>query len=203
MNNKDLELIKWPEERNINNYVAKNPTASIIQGLFTNAGIIGSIIYIMIRQVIVPCLDSHYLQRVSLSASTLLQLRRAVTLLQGKLKYTPVSALGFNESDGRVERSTQTLNESCDRAQERESRWKRFNDKLKEADNQLQLFNSNSSSSKNMDSFHLQVKLLVDGIKLDESREKTRECCERIIRSIREAKGWLVNGRSPRLANAC
>ncbi|QLQ79404.1 hypothetical protein HG537_0C00510 [Torulaspora globosa] len=201
MNNRDLELIKWPDERNIRNYVRQNPTASIIQSLFTNAGIIGSIIYIVIKQVIVPSLDSHYLQRVDLSAATLLQLRRTVALLQAKLKYTTVSSLGFNESDGRVERSTQTLNESYGMPQERESRWKRFNDKLKEADNQLQLFNSNSSSSKNMDSFHLQVKLLVDEIKLDETSEKTRECCERIVRSVREAKGWLINGRSPRLAH--
>lgn len=201
MSKMDLGRIEWPEERNIKNYVARSATASTIQSLFTNVGIIGSIIYILIKQVIVPSLDSHYLQRVNLSAATLLQLRRTVTLLQGKLKYTPVSSLGFNESDGRVERSTQTLNESYGMPQERESRWKRFNDKLKEADNQLQLFNSNSSSSKNMDSFHLQVKLLVDEIKLDQSPEQIRECCERIVRSVREAKGWLINGGTPRLAH--
>lgn len=197
MSNLDLGSIRWPEDRNIRKHIPRNSTASTIQSLFTNTGVIVSLVYIMIKQIIVPTLDAQYLQRIDLSATTLLQLRRAVMLLQGKLQYTPVSALGFNESEGKVERSTQTFNDGNELPTGREIRWKRLNDKLKEADNQLQLFNCNANTTKNMDSFHLQVKLLVDGIKLDDSSAKTHECCDRIVHSVREAKGWLVNGRSP------
>lgn len=197
MSNVESASIRWPEEASIQKRVLRNSTASTIQSLFANTGIVVSIIYITIKQIIVPSLNEKYLQRIDFSASILLYLRRILAELQGRLKVTPVSSLGFNEVDGRIERSTQTSDDDHQLANECPSRWERFNNKLKEAENQLQFFNLSANSTKNMDSFHLQVKLLVDSIKMNDSAEKTEECCNRIIRSVREAKGWFVNGRSP------
>lgn len=189
--------IDWPKDDLIVQVHRRRTIGDTIQNLFSNTGIAVSILYILIKKIIEPCLESHFSQRTSLSVSTLIQLRRLVATLQGKLIYTPISSIGFDEEDGKVERSTQT-SEDGKLLEARESRWKRLNDCLKEANGNLQSFNTTAiDSSINMDSFQFQMKLVVDGIRLNEDADETSEHCRRIVDSVREVKGLLVNGRFP------
>lgn len=189
--------IDWPKDDLIVQVHRRRTIGDTIQNLFSNTGIAVSILYILIKKIIEPCLESHFSQRTSLSVSTLIQLRRLVATLQGKLIYTPISSIGFDEEDGKVERSTQT-SEDGKPLEARESRWKRLNDCLKEANGNLQSFNTTAiDSSINMDSFQFQMKLVVDGIRLNEDADETSEHCRRIVDSVREVKGLLVNGRFP------
>lgn len=189
--------IDWPKDDLIVQVHRRRTIGDTIQNLFSNTGIAVSIFYILIKKIIEPCLESHFSQRTSLSVSTLIQLRRLVATLQGKLIYTPISSIGFDEEDGKVERSTQT-SEDGKLLEARESRWKRLNDCLKEANGNLQSFNTTAiDSSINMDSFQFQMKLVVDGIRLNEDADETSEHCRRIVDSVREVKGLLVNGRFP------
>lgn len=189
--------IDWPKDDLIVQVHRRRTIGDTIQNLFSNTGIAVSILYILIKKIIEPCLESHFSQRTSLSVSTLIQLRRLVATLQGKLIYTPISSIGFDEEDGKVERSTQT-SEDGKLLEARESRWKRLNDCLKEANGNLQSFNTAATdSSINMDSFQFQMKLVVDGIRLNEDADETSEHCRRIVDSVREVKGLLVNGRFP------
>lgn len=189
--------IDWPKDDLIVQVHRRRTIGDTIQNLFSNTGIAVSILYILIKKIIEPCLESHFSQRTSLSVSTLIQLRRLVATLQGKLIYTPISSIGFDEEDGKVERSTQT-SEDGKLLEARESRWKRLNDCLKEANGNLQSFNTTAiDSSINMDSFQFQMKLVVDGIRLNEDADENSDHCRRIVDSVREVKGLLVNGRFP------
>lgn len=189
--------IEWPKDDHIVEFRKRTNIVATIQNFFANTGIIVSILYVLVRQVIAPCLESHYTQRVDFSAQTLIQLRRLVVTLQDKLVYTPLSAVGFNESDGEVERSTQTSDDEkilIDKSTT--CRWNRFNDRLKEVQRQVERFNTKTiDSSDNMDSFHFQMKLVVDGIKATGNQDDVSERCGKIVDSVREAKGQVINGR--------
>lgn len=188
--------IRWPQDDHIIRMPQRRATATAIQNLFSNTGIIVSILFILVKQVIQPSLESHFSQRVGLSASTLLQVRRLVATLKGMLVYTPISSIGFDGTNGEVERSTQTSEDDHKLLEGRENRWGKFNDKLKEANEHLQRYNTAAiSSSKNMDSFQFQMKLVVDEIQLNEDADKASERCRKIVDSVRELKGWFVNGR--------
>lgn len=110
---------------------------------------------------------------------------------------TPVSALGYNEYDKHVERSTQTSDDNI--IQEDNSHWPEINVQLQSVKQELQYFNRFSGQpSEITEDFVFQTKMVTDQIKLTDRSQKFSDKSRDIIQGIREMKGWFVNGQVPR-----
>lgn len=194
----NTEAIEWPKEVNIRRARPTDVTAIFVRKLFYNAGLLSSVLYILLKALIEPSIDTHYLQRKALSAATLLELRKTVSSLQSRLVCTPVSAIGYNEKDQVIERSTQTSEDFGDLSLPWRVRWKRLNDKLQDANMHLERYNKTYDASPgNLEAFNFQMKLLVDELQFNDNSKKASDTCDKIVRSVREVKGWFVNGRIP------
>lgn len=193
-----IEAIEWPKEINIRRARPTDATAIFIRKLFYNAGLLSSVVYILLKALLEPSIEAHYLQRKALSAATLLELRKTVSSLQSRLICTPVSAIGYNEKDQVIERSTQTSEDLGDLSIPWRVRWKRLNDKLQDVSMHLERYNKTCEAHPgNLEAFNFQMKLLVDELQFNDHPRKSSDTCDKIVKSVREVKGWFVNGRIP------
>lgn len=189
--------IDWPSNENIKRMEKINPTLKTIKTLLYNGGLVYAFLYSVVVMFVEPILQKQYLQRRELSLSTLLQLRRYIAQLQKRLMMTPVSALGYNEYDKHVERSTQTSDDNM--IQEDNSHWPEINVQLQSVKQELQYFNRFSGQpSEITEDFVFQTKMVTDQIKLTDRSQKFSDKSRDIIQGIREMKGWFVNGQVPR-----
>ncbi|CAI4051301.1 hypothetical protein SUVZ_14G1170 [Saccharomyces uvarum] len=189
--------IDWPSNENIKRMEKINPTLKTIKTLLYNGGLFYAFLYSVVVMFVEPILQKQYLQRRDLSLSTLLHLRRCIAQLQKRLMMTPVSALGYNEHDKHVERSTQTSDDNM--IQEDNSHWPEINVQLQSVKQELQYFNRFSGQpSEIIEDFVFQTKMVTDQIKITDRSQKFSDKSRDIIQGIREMKGWFVNGQVPR-----
>ncbi|EJS42091.1 pex17p [Saccharomyces arboricola H-6] len=189
--------IDWPSDENIKRIEKINPTVKSLKTLLYNGGLIYSFLYFVVAMFIEPMLKKQYLQRHDFSLSALLHLRRIIAQLQKRLVMTPVSALGYNEQNKFVERSTQTSDDNIVR--DNNSHWPEIADQLQSVKQELQYYNrSVGQPPESMDDFIFQVKMVTDQIKLTDKSEKFSNKSRDVIQGIREIKGWFVNGQVPR-----
>lgn len=185
--------ISWPDESRIVSRNTRNATLDYIRNLFHNTGLITSVIYLALKFILVPCLEQQYSQRINVSASTLLNLRKLVSRLQNSISTNDVAIIGYNEHNDSVERCTQT---SEDELKPLESSWSTINKRLRDSAMHLQRFvDSNSSELVNMNSFNMDARSLSDRFNLESRTEPQIELNRKMITSIREVKGWFINGR--------
>lgn len=188
-----MDTIEWPNESRIVTKNVKDATLVYTQNLFYNTGLLVSVIYLALKLVLVPCLDQQCSQRIEISATTLLRLRKAVSRLQNSIKTTPIAVIGYNESDNSIERCTQT---SENENKQSERSWSLINRRLIDSTTHLgQFVQSNSRESKSLDAFNMEAKLLSDKFRLEASAESQSELNKKMVKSIREVKGWFVSGR--------
>ncbi|QLG74221.1 hypothetical protein HG535_0G01050 [Zygotorulaspora mrakii] len=189
------DSLEWPHESEIVRKRPKNYTLVYISKVFYNTGSILLTVFLIIKSIILPSLTSNYKQREVLSVSTIVGLRKLISSLQKRLKFTPVSALGFNEQNGTIERSTQTTDDTSDIIHNEMTRWKSLNEALQDATDHLQHFNTALKPSTFMNSFSFQTKLVADQLQQDRSSDQESDLCNKAVTSIRGVKGWFVNGR--------
>ncbi|CAI1672607.1 hypothetical protein SEUBUCD646_0N01170 [Saccharomyces eubayanus] len=189
--------IDWPSNANIKRMEKINPTLKTIKTLLYNGGLIYAFLYSVVVMFVEPILQKQYLQRHDLSLSTLLHLRRCIAQLQKKLTKTPVSALGYNEHDKYMERSTQTSDDNI--IQEDNSHWPEINVQLQSVKQELQYFNKFSGqTSETIEDFVFQTKMVTDQVQVTDNSQIFSNKSRDIIQGIREMKGWFVNGQVPR-----
>ncbi|AQZ14586.1 PEX17 (YNL214W) [Zygosaccharomyces parabailii] len=188
-----IDPVEWPDEANIVSTSRKNATLAYIQNLFHNAGLTMSVIYLMLKLVLVPALDEQYRQRADFSGLLLIRLRQLVCKLQNSLRSTSVSVIGYNEGEKTVERCTQT---SEDERGSPESRWTAINKKFGDAGTHLRQFTkSNALPPHQMDTFNAASRLLADKLKDEVDADTSSGVDKSIVDSVREVKGWFVSGK--------
>ncbi|CAL9733082.1 peroxisomal membrane protein Pex17p [Monosporozyma unispora] len=205
-----MDNIEWPQESQIRGRVKyrvkDEPIVKFIQKLCYNTGIASSILYFITLALVQPSLQRLYRQRQELALVTLLRLRKSLVSLVARIKTQNISQLEFNKTATTVSRYVQT-DESphtmMDEDREEEEReyydsndWTMVNTKLKQIN---YILNQRVIIVRHLDSmeyFNFQVKLLIDQIdSYDDKSTELHEKAENIRDSIREMKGWFVNGR--------
>ncbi|AQZ10135.1 PEX17 (YNL214W) [Zygosaccharomyces parabailii] len=188
-----IDPVEWPDETKIVSTSRKNATFSYIQNLFHNAGLTMSVIYLMLKLVLVPALDERYRQRADFSASLLIRLRKLVCKLQNSLRTTSVSVIGYNEGEKTIERCTQTSEDERDVS---ESRWTAISKRFGDAETHLRQFaKSNALPPHQMDTFNATSRLLADRLKDEVDADHSSGIDKSIVDSVREVKGWFVSGK--------
>lgn len=206
-----MDIITWPEEsqikpRNISD-LKNDPIYKYIKSLCYKTGVISSILYLLTLGAIRPALQRHYEQRQEFILAVLLRLRRTLTILMSRIKNKNVAQFKFNKEKTKVDRMIQTdlpfydVWMSHDRMYgqrtEEDDEKSFINHKLRRIN---YCMNQHAIIMRHLDTtewFTFQLKLLTDQV--EASREKTiKEVCsksENVTQSIREIKGWFVNGR--------
>lgn len=188
-----IDPVEWPDEAKIVSTSRKNATLAYIQNLFHNTGLTMSVIYLVLKLVLVPALDEQYGQRADFSASLLIRLRKLVCKLQNSLRTTSVSVIGYNEGEKTVERCTQT---SEDERGLSESRWTAINKRFGDAGTHLRRFaKSNALPPHQMNTFNAASRLLADKLKEEVDSDNSFGVDKSIVDSVREVKGWYVSGK--------
>ncbi|CAI4035907.1 hypothetical protein SMKI_14G1160 [Saccharomyces mikatae IFO 1815] len=189
--------INWPSDVDIRRVERPNPTVKAIKSILYNGGSIYAFLYFFVAMFVEPMIQKQYLQRHDFSLFILLRLRGMISKLQKRLVMTPVSSLGYNEQNNYVERSTQTSDDNT--IQEGNSYWTEMIDQLQTVKRELQYFNgSTDRPSESIDDFVFQVKMVTDQVELTDRSQNLSKKSRDVIQSIREIKGWFVNGQVPR-----
>ncbi|SCU98392.1 LAMI_0F14422g1_1 [Lachancea mirantina] len=197
------EAIQWPIESRILT-VKHSSTLNFIKELSNRVGITVCIAFIVLSSAIQPLLQAHYEQRLELSHSSLLHLRKAVNSLHKHVKTTTVGAIGFNERTNlqtgiiNIDRCTQT-SEPIPRKNDAsgESGWQHMNTVLQGLVQDLNSFNEENSRSDQLDSFIFQTKLLNDQLVNRPEGPRYAKIITQMMSKTREMKGWFINGRIP------
>lgn len=205
-----MENIRWPHESQIRprapSGIKDEPIVKFIQKLCYNTGIASSILYFITLALVQPSLQRLFKQRQELALVTLLRLRKSLVSLVARIRKQNVSQLEFNKTATTVSRFVQTdepPQTMLDENREEEGQdyyssnnWSILNTKLKQIN---YILNQRVIILRHLDSmeyFNFQVKLLTDHI--DGYKDMSGEYhdkAENIKDSIREMKGWFVNGR--------
>ncbi|CCD25685.1 Pex17p NDAI_0F03670 [Naumovozyma dairenensis CBS 421] len=195
-----MTTMTWPDDKKIIPYNPRDKTLSTIKALFYNVGFTTAFIYSVVSLVLEPLLRVQFEQRHQLSLYTLLRIRRVVNSAQKKLRTTPVSTLEFNKQDKSAERCIQTddLFEK-EVTFEAQTHWPDIESKINGAVWKLNHINQSiHSSSNDIASFSFQVKLLTDQMQLTDTSEKVIHKAKKVAVSIRQIKGWYVQGKIPK-----
>lgn len=194
-----MDCISWPDPSKI--ISNKKPSTMIqLESLFYNAGYIVTAVYLIVLVVLKPLLEKSYDQRIELSAGTLLQLRILVNSLLRRVK-SPIVSIVFDNTRDKVsnyiDRYTQTDNlfENVDDGTN--CGLGLINKRLNDLKRSLDMFNFSNQSSPHLDSFTFQTKLIIDQINGYNLHEKVHKTSNEINQSIREIKGWFINGKIP------
>lgn len=205
-----MESIKWPEDSEIRpraiSGIKDDPIVKSIQKLCYNTGIASSILYFITLALVQPSLQKLFRQRQELALVTLLRLRKSLVSLVARIKKRNVSQLEFNKTATTVSRFVQTDDTPqtmMDENREEENQeyyssndWTMLNTKLKQIN---YILNKRVIVLRHLDSmeyFNFQVKLLIDHIEsYKDMSTNFHGKAENIRDSIREMKGWFVNGR--------
>ncbi|KAM3165085.1 Peroxisomal membrane protein PEX17 [Lachancea thermotolerans] len=205
MNHKGYSDIEWPSEAAIRERAKKNNTVDSVQKVFYNAGVVVSLVYVIIVSIIEPLLRSQFNQRLQLSADMLIRVRKFVSLLEQRLKSTSISAIGFNEKvdpESRVstiERCTQTeeLLESSG-VEEKATGWTKIIARLRYAREMLSRANEgkkDNNASDRITPLKFQAQSLSAYISSLDTRDETFRNHKNSVQAIRDMKGWVINGR--------
>lgn len=208
-----MDIIEWPKEsqirvRDISN-LKNDPIYKYIKSLCYKTGVISSIVYLLALSVIRPVLQRQYKQRLEFILSVLLRSRRTLTTLMTRIKDKNVAQLEFNKNKSKVDRMVQTDSTSYNVWNSYDIRYKQrledndgrssVNNKLKQID---YLVNQHAIILRHLDStewYTFQLKLLTDQVESSEEKaiKEVSSKSENVTQSIREIKGWFVNGRIP------
>lgn len=198
--------VVWPDQTLIRNYNGRNRTINTIRSIFYKTGLIFTVFYIIASAVVQPLLEVQVLQRLDLSAQTLLGVRRLMTKLLKRLEKTDSSLIpltaGTNDYIDRVIQTEQPQTDDYyyhDDFEEVEhassSTWQNISRRLADVKQTVERFNNNCSRpSTNIENLTFQAKLVVDQLDLSDNTEKVHRLSKEAIDSIREMKGWYVNG---------
>ncbi|KAL3229519.1 Peroxisomal membrane protein PEX17 [Nakaseomyces bracarensis] len=200
--------IKWPDQALIRNYNGRNRTIRTIRTIFYNTGLIFTIFYLIASTVVQPLLEVQVFQRLELSAQTLLGVRRLMSKLLKRLKSTDSSVIQLATGDSKyIERSVQTdhvpsddycYRDSMEEEYSTASTWQSIGSKLASVKETVDRFNTNCARpSTNIENLTFQAKLVIDQLELSDNTEKIHLMTKESIDSIREMKGWYVNGLIP------
>ncbi|EDO17991.1 hypothetical protein Kpol_1054p38 [Vanderwaltozyma polyspora DSM 70294] len=189
-----VDIKNWPNPVQVVRTTRPNPTIEAIRSIFYNSGFTVSVIYLLLEFIFKPSLERQYEQRVDLNGICLLQVRHLVVSLQKRLKTTPVSIIGFNETEATIEKSTQT-GEDKRIIRDYDDPWEGINDNLEQCSFKLDLFNNDCGRpSIIVENFTDQTKVLTDQLNDYNQTNNKPKISHDITQGIREMKGWFVNG---------
>ena len=208
-----MDKIKWPQKSQIRSRdISKfkdDPIYKYIKSLCNKTGIISSILYLLTLVVVRPALQRQYEQRQEFALSVLLRLRRTLVTLTARVKDKNVALLEFNKNKTTVDRSIQTdltpsntwnqYDMEYEEQRDEDDETSSISNKLKQINYYV---NQHEIVMRHLDSTDLctfQLKLLTNQVESSEERVTTeiRSKSENVTQSIREIKGWFVNGRIP------
>ncbi|SCU94127.1 LADA_0G06722g1_1 [Lachancea dasiensis] len=206
LNGHNPNVIDWPDAKLIIPIAKKHPSFEFVQRLFYNAGVVASFSYVIAALVLQPLLQHQTEQRVELSITCLLSLRRIISTLESKLENVSVTAQGYNErincvsSKTNIDRCTQTEPENKSRKDsQQKSGWLKIISKLKEARTLVDGHQDEQILDSEPNDHYLPLKFQIQsfnsnlrGLNVQNSDEKTRKS----IQAIREMKGWIINGKT-------
>lgn len=202
--------IIWPDESRIQprkkSTIQDEPIVKYIKTLCYNTGITSSILYFIVLAIVRPALKKQCEQRQELALAVFLRIRKALVKLVARIKTKNVSQLEFNKTETTVDRYVQTEDTprtmSEEDKEEEESQyydindWTMVNIKLKQIN---YILNQHVIILRHLDSmeyFNFQTKLLNEQVEgYDNKGSDLHEKSEEVKDSIREMKGWFVNGR--------
>ncbi|CCE66148.1 hypothetical protein TPHA_0O01810 [Tetrapisispora phaffii CBS 4417] len=193
---------KFPTIDQVNIRTFKGKSSNIVDSLRSlgnNAALFISIAYLTLEYIIRPLLNEQFRQRIQLSGTTLITLRKLVADLKGKLdEYRLISAIGFNETNKTVDRCTQTSKDFISRGAYSVPTVEQINIKLEDFTLTLDMENgsdgiqlrSNEETLQEIKESWKDIDDVLESEKKLTSKTKVLEC-------IRDIKGWYVNGRIP------
>ncbi|CCK70766.1 Pex17p KNAG_0F00970 [Huiozyma naganishii CBS 8797] len=200
----------WPDaSRIVKTSASRDPLVGLITKLCYNAGMVSSVLYLLLIAIIQPCISRQIDQRRELNVTALLRLRRAVSYLCSKLKTTNVSVFGFNDNGATVERCTQTSSTS-DSEQNlggdmfeaslseavKKDYWNLANMKLKHISFDVSQYNARMGErSPPREQLQFEIKSVKNQVSLCDESKEIKKKTDRITDNIREIKGWFVNGK--------
>lgn len=202
--------VNWPMESQIivnpRSRVDNEPIFKFIKSLCYKTGMATSILYFITLAIVQPCLQKQYNQRQELLFAIKLRLRKCLSTLLTRIKKKNSSQLEFNKTETTVDRfiqtdeTPQTMSEET--KEEEEEQYYDSNDlsmvntKLKQIN---YILNQHVIIVRHLDAmeyFNFQVKLLTDQIdSYDSKSTELHTKSDEVKESIREMKGWFVNGR--------
>ncbi|CCC71037.1 hypothetical protein NCAS_0G01500 [Naumovozyma castellii] len=200
MDNEQIwQNLNWPKNATIRKRKIRDPTFTAVQSILYNGGLLAALLYSIATLLIQPILADQYEQRHEFALAALLKVRKLISTLQSRLRTTPVSILGANETQTTIERCTQTsLDTDNDFADENDTPLESISQRIYNLKWKLSQFNANDSRTSNaIEGFNFQTKLVKDQIDNLNTPTKAIDGSKNIVASLREMKGWFVNGKIP------